>query len=391
MNKRNLKYGKEPLMIMDLFEYGRKKKNEIGVDNVYDFSIGNPSAPTPKIVNDTLISLLQNNNKVHSYTSSAGEISIREEIAKYLYKTYQANLEGKYIFLTCGSAAALTISLNALIEENEEVILFAPFFPEYIPYVESAHAKVVISNPDKDFLIDFNDLEKKITSKTKALIIDSPNNPTGVIYKEETIIRLAKLLENKEKEYNHPIYLISDEPYRELIFDKIKYPFVTNYFKHSIVCYSFSKSLSLPGERIGYIALNPENEEVEDLFASMMGAARGLGYINAPSLYQYLIPHILGITADLSIYKKNRDLLYKSLRSIGYELIYPEGAFYIFMKCLEEDDVKFSEIAKEYNLLLVPSKQFGYKGYVRVSYCVNEKTILDSLPAFKKLYERYQK
>ena len=222
------------------------------------------------------------------------------------------------------------------------------------------------------------------------VIINSPCNPTGVVYKEETIIRVSEILSKKEKEYGHPIYIISDEPYRELIYDDIKYPFITNYYKHSIVCYSFSKSLSLPGERIGYIALNEENEEVDDLFYAICGAGRSLGFICAPSLFQNLIPHIMGVTSDISVYKKNRDLLYNGLKNIGYDAVYPDGAFYLFVKALEEDDERFSEVAKEYNLLLVPSKSFGYPGYVRVSYCVEEKVIKNSMKAFKELFERYQ-
>ena len=393
MNKQNLKYGKSPSKIRALFEYGKKRKQEVGDDNVYDFSIGNPSVPTPEIVNNTLISLLSSDdvNKTHSYTSSWGDLKAREAIAVYLSKTYSAKVSKDHIYITCGAAAGLTISLNALLEEGEEVILFAPYFPEYKVFIEHAKGKTIEVKPNpKTFEIDFNDFENKVNGKTKVVIINSPCNPTGVVYKEETIIKLSEILSKKEKEYGHPIYIISDEPYRELIYDDIKYPFITNYYKHSIVCYSFSKSLSLPGERIGYIALNEENEEANDLFYAICGAGRSLGFICAPSLFQNLIPHIMGVTSDISVYKKNRDLLYNGLKNIGYDAVYPDGAFYLFVKALEEDDERFSEVAKEYNLLLVPSKSFGYPGYVRVSYCVEEKVIKNSMKAFKELFERYQ-
>ena len=379
--------------IRDLYTYGLARKKVIGEDNVYDFSIGNPSIPAPSIVNETLIKLLteEGSVKMHGYTVSPGDIDVRNSIADYLNKTYNTSVIGKYIFLTCGAAASLAIVTKALVFPNEEVIVFAPHFPEYRTYTEAVGGKLVTVNPDPDFLPDFIDLENKITNKTKIVIYDSPNNPTGAFYTEETIKKMSDILSKKEKEYGHPIYLVSDEPYRELLYGNEKYPFVTNYYPNSIVCYSFSKSLSLPGERIGYILVNPKCEDVEDVYAVICGAASMLGYICAPALFQHMVPYVLGYTSNLEEYKKNKGTLYNALKEIGYDVIYPTGAFYLFMKALEEDAETFSEVAKKFELLLVPSDPFSYKGYIRIAYCVSYKQIVNSLPAFKKLYDYYKK
>ena len=391
MNKQNLDYGKAPSAIRQLTEYGRKRKLEIGEENVFDFSIGNPNTPAPNQVKDTLINLLNEDPiKIHSYTSSPENIDVRNSIATYLNKTYQASLDGNYIYLTCGAAAGLAIVINAIINEGDEVILFAPYFIEYKVFTEHAKGKVVIVNHDQNLLPDFDDLKAKISAKTRLLIYNSPNNPSGVFYDEEVIKTLTGILKEKEEEYGEPIFLLSDEPYRELLYEGEKYPFITNYYEHSIVTYSFSKSLSLPGERIGYIAINPHQDVTSDLFYAICGAGRALGYIAAPSLFQHMTPHVLGLTSDLNFYKKNRDLLYQNLKEIGYEVIYPRGAFYMMVKSLEDDAYKFSEAAKEYELLLVPSDPFGVKGYVRVCYAVSEKTIINSKEAFRKLYQRYK-
>lgn len=378
--------------IRDLYTYGLQRKAEIGEDKVFDFSIGNPSIPAPSIVNETLVKLLteEDSVKIHGYTVSAGERSVRDAIASYLNKTYSTKLDGKCIFLTCGAAASLAIVIKALITPGEEVIVFAPHFPEYRTYTEAMGGVLVPVLPDEDFLPDFNDLEKKITNKTKIVLYDSPNNPTGAFYDENTIKKLASILSKKEKEYGHPIYLVSDEPYRELLYKNEKYPFVTNYYDNSLVCYSFSKCLSLPGERIGYIVVNPKCENVSDVYAVICGAASMLGYICAPALFQHLIPYVLGYTSNLDEYKKNQELLYNSLKEIGYEAVKPTGAFYLFVKALEEDAEKFSEVAKKFELLLVPSDPFDYKGYVRIAYCVSYQQIVNSLPAFKKLYNYYK-
>ena len=392
-DKKMLDIGYSQSTIRDLYTYGLARKKVIGDDNVYDFSIGNPSIPAPSIVNETLIKLLSEEDsvKIHGYTVSPGNIDVRESIASYLNKTYNTEVIGKYIFLTCGAAASLAIVTKALVFPNEEVIVFAPHFPEYRTYTEAVGGKLVTVNPDQDFLPDFIDLENKITNKTKIVIYDSPNNPTGAFYTEEAIKKMSAILSMKEKEYGHPIYLVSDEPYRELLYGNEKYPFVTNYYRNSIVCYSFSKSLSLPGERIGYILVNPKCEDVEDVYAVICGAASMLGYICAPALFQHMVPYVLGHTSNLEEYKKNKDTLYNALKEIGYDVIYPTGAFYLFMKALEEDAEAFSETAKKFELLLVPSDPFSYKGYIRIAYCVSYKQIVNSLPAFKKLYDYYKK
>ena len=355
-DKKMLDIGYSQSTIRDLYTYGLARKKVIGDDNVYDFSIGNPSIPAPSVVNETLIKLLSEEDsvKIHGYTVSPGNIDVRDNIATYLNKTYNTAVIGKYIFLTCGAAASLAIVTKALVFPNEEVIVFAPHFPEYRTYTEAVGGKLVTVNPDSDFLPDFIDLENKITNKTKIVIYDSPNNPTGAFYTEETIKKMSDILSKKEKEYGHPIYLVSDEPYRELLYGNEKYPFVTNYYPNSIVCYSFSKSLSLPGERIGYILVNPKCEDVEDVYAVICGAASMLGYICAPALFQHMVPYVLGHTSNLEEYKKNKDTLYNALKEIGYDVIYPTGAFYLFMKALEEDAEAFSETAKKFELLLVP-------------------------------------
>ena len=387
-----LEIGYSQSTIRDLYTYGIERKRVIGEDKVFDFSIGNPSIPAPRIVNETIKRLLEEENsvKMHGYTVSAGDENVRRAIAEYLSKTYKANLNGKYIFLTCGAAASLAISIKALVAPGEEVIVFAPHFPEYRTYTEAIGATLVPVLPDSSFLPDFSDFEKKITNKTRMVIYDSPNNPTGAFYDEQTIVKMASILNKKEKEYGHPIYLVSDEPYRELLYEGQEYPFVTNYYRNSLVCYSFSKCLSLPGERIGYIVVNPLADDVEDVYAVVCGAASMLGYICAPALFQHLVPYVLGYTSDLNEYKINRDILYKALTDIGYDVVYPHGAFYLFVKALEEDAERFSEVAKEFELLLVPSNPFDYEGYVRIAYCVSRNTILNAIPAFEKLYERYQ-
>ncbi len=392
-NKKMQNLGQNASAIRELFEYGKARKKEIGSDLVYDFSIGNPSVPCPSIVTDTLINLIKNTEAtaLHGYTSAAGDLNVRREIVSYLNKKYHTLLKENFTYLTLGAAASLTISLNALLNQDDEVIVFTPFFPEYKVFVEKANGKIVpVQTDNKTFMIDFDNLEKALNERTKAVIINSPNNPTGVVYPENVIKGLCKILKTKEDEYQHPIYLISDEPYRELIYDDIEYPFVTNYYDNSIVCYSFSKSLSLPGERIGYIIVNPNCENVNEVYQALCGAGRSLGFVCAGSLFQYMIPQVLGYTSDLKTYKENRDLLSNALTEYGYEVVNPNGAFYLFVKALCSDAKHFSEIAKKYELLLVPSDSFGCGGYVRISYCVSPKQIKDSLPAFKKLIDEFK-
>ena len=391
-DQKMLDIGYSQSTIRDLYTYGLVRKAEIGEENVFDFSIGNPSIPAPKIVNDTLVKLLteEDSVKVHGYTVSPGDKKVREAIAAYLNKTYHAETKGEFLYVTCGAAASLAIVMKALVKRGEEVITFAPHFPEYRTYTEAVGGTLVNVNPDKDFFPDFADLERKITSKTQVVLYDSPNNPTGAFYTEDIIKRMADVLSKKEKEYGHPIYLVSDEPYRELLYKGEKYPFVTNYYKNSIVCYSFSKSLSLPGERIGYVLVNPECESVRDVYAVICGAASMLGYICAPSLFQHMVPYVLGHTSNLDEYKKNKETLCAALTEIGYEVVNPTGAFYLFVKALEPNAERFSEAAKKFELLLTPSDPFDYEGYVRIAYCVSYKQIVDSIPAFQKLYNYYK-
>ena len=391
-NKKMYELGSHPSAIRDLFEYGKKRKLEIGEDNVFDFSLGNPSVPAPSIVNETLIKLINNTDPcmLHGYTSAVGDARVRKSIEEYLNKTYKTSVSSDLIYLTVGAAASLTISLNAICNSGDEVVVLAPFFPEYKVFVEKASAKLIIADTNEQtFLPDIEKLESCINKNTKAIIINYPNNPTGVMIDEESLKSLCNLLCKKEKEYNHPIYLISDEPYRELLYNNMDYLFVTNYYKNSIVCYSFSKSLSLPGERIGYILVNPECENSKALYYAVCGAGRSLGFVCAPALFQYMIPNCLGYTSDLSIYETNRDILYNNLTRIGYEVVKPDGAFYLFVKALETDAVKFCENAKKYELLLVPSDSFGVKGYIRISYCVDTSMINRSLDSFKALYDSY--
>ena len=392
VNLKMKSLGEQGSAIRELFEYGKARKKIIGEENVYDFSLGNPSVCAPDVVKDELIRLLSEEDslKLHGYTSSDGSIEVREKIADYLNNTYDTDESAKYIYLTSGAAAGLTIALNACLNEGDEVIVFAPFFPEYRVFIEKAGGNVVVVKPDNAFLPDFVDFESKISSKTKAVIINSPNNPTGVIYSEDVINKIADILVSKQKEYNHDIYLISDEPYRELVYGNYQYPFVTKYYNNSLVVYSFSKSLSIPGERIGYILVGSKCNLKDDVYCSIKGAGRALGFVCATSLFQYLIPKCLGVTSDLDIYKENRDILYNHLVSLGYDVVYPKGAFYLFVKALEDDAVIFSKRALEEELLLVPSDSFGVSGYVRISYCVSKDMILRSLDAFSSLMKKYK-
>ena len=393
INKKMYELGNKGSDIRELFEYGKKRKALVGNDNVFDFSLGNPNVSSPKEVNETLIKLLQEEDStvLHGYTSAPGDINVRKKIASYLNDTYGCTVDGQLIYLTVGAAAALTISLNAIINEGDEVVVIAPYFPEYKVFIEKANGKIkVVNSLVPSFKPDLNKLSDAINENTKAIIINYPNNPTGVLLNEEEIKELCLLLKQKEKQYNKTIYLISDEPYRELIYSDNKYPFITNYYDNSIVCYSFSKSLSLPGERIGYVLVNPKASNSIDLYKAICGAGRSLGYVCAPALFQYMIPNCLGLTSDLNIYKTNREILYNSLKEYGYDVVMPEGAFYLFVKALGDDSYEFSNLAKSYDLLLVPSDSFGYSGYVRISYCVDTKQVLNSLRAFKRLIEDFK-
>ncbi len=384
--------GRVRSVIRVLFEYGNKRKAEIGADKVFDFSLGNPSVPAPDCVNEAIKELLdtQSSLELHGYTSAQGDASVRKAIADYLNTEHGTSFGADSIYMTVGAAASLTICLHALVCYGDEVIAFAPYFPEYRVFAEGAGAAFKALPPTVDFQIDAPLLKESISEKTKAVIINSPNNPSGVVLTEETIKAVCAVLKEKSAEYGHPIYLITDEPYRELVYDGVKVPFVSRYYDDTLVCYSFSKSLSVPGERIGYIAVTPEMKDAADVYAAICGAGRALGYVCAPSLFQRVVARCLGQTSDISVYKHNRDLLCGALTEYGYTCVKPDGAFYLFVKALEPDADAFCERAKKKELLLVPADSFGCKGYVRISYCVSTKQIENSLPAFKALAEEYK-
>lgn len=386
--------GSKRSTIRELFEYGMKRAEVVGKENVFDFSIGNPTVPSPACVKESIIEILDtvNSSDIHGYTSAQGSVATRAAIADYLNKTYDLNVGPNNFYMTCGAAASLCICIKALIEcKEDEFVVIAPFFPEYRVFIEGQGATFKMVPADtKDFQINFKALEETINEKTKGIIINSPNNPSGVVYSKETLEKLAALLESKSKAYNHPIVLIADEPYREIAYDGVEVPYATKFYHNTLVCYSYSKSLSLPGERIGYILVPDEVEDSKAVYAAVCGAGRALGYVCAPSLFQRVIEKCVGQTGDIDLYKKNRDILYKNLTEYGYECVNPQGAFYLFVKALEEDAKAFCEKAKGYDLLIVAADDFGCPGYVRISYCVEESMIMRSLPAFKKLADAYK-
>lgn len=380
--------------IRELFEYGLKRKAEIGAENVYDFSLGNPSVPAPECVKEALADLVLNTDPValHGYTSAQGAPDVRKSCADYVNKTFKTDYTADNFYMTVGAAASLTISLSAISEEKGEVIVLAPFFPEYTVFINQAGmTPVVVKCREEDFQVDFDALKSAINENTKAIIINSPNNPSGVVLSEDTIKKLSEVLSEAEKKYNKVIYIIADEPYRELVYSKdTVVPFIPNYYNNTIVCYSFSKSLSLPGERIGYVLVPNTMTEWKNVYFAVCGAGRSLGFVCAPSLFQKIVPACIGKTSDISIYKKNRDILCDALGKYGYKVAQPDGAFYLFVKALEDSASAFCEKAKKYELLLVPGDSFGYPGYVRISYCVSTEMIEKSLPSFEKLAKEYE-
>lgn len=394
VSEKMYELGSKRSAIRELFEYGKKRATEVGAENVYDFSLGNPTVPAPEAVNEAIRELTESLDSIslHGYTSAQGDIETRRAIADYLNKTYNTCFEADNFYITMGAAAALSMCFKALTtSEDDEFIAIAPFFPEYSVFVSGAGAKLVVVPADtKDFQINFEQLKKKISANTKGIIINSPNNPSGAVYSKETIIKLSKLLKEKSEEFNNDIFIISDEPYREIVYDDIEVPYVTKYYDNTLVCYSYSKSLSLPGERIGFVLVPDEVSESKAVYDAICGAGRSLGYVCAPSLLQKVIAKCVGQTGDINIYRKNRDLLYEGLTSIGYECFKPQGAFYMFVKALEGDESSFCEKAKEKDLLLVGASDFGCPGYVRISYCVDEEMIVRSFKAFKELYDNYR-
>ena len=380
--------------IRAMFEEGKRLSAIYGAENVYDFSIGNPNVEPPIEVKEAIFSILseESPNLVHGYMNNSGYEDVREAIAKYTNKEKGTKLGVENIIMTCGAAGGLNIIFKTLLNPEDEVIVIAPYFGEYGNYVANYNGKLVVVNSDTDtFQPDFNAFENSINSKTKAVIINTPNNPTGVIYSEESIKKMADILNKKQDEYGTSIYLISDEPYREIVYGDIEIPYILNYYKNLFIGYSYSKSLSLPGERIGYITVNNEMDDFNEIVDSLNVANRILGFVNAPSLFQRVIAKTLGTEVDISTYRENRDLLYNHLISLGFECVKPEGTFYLFPKSLIEDDKKFAEAAKKYNLLIVPGSSFGCPGHFRLSYCVSTDMIKRSLQAFTKLAEEFIK
>ncbi|MDD3224555.1 MAG: pyridoxal phosphate-dependent aminotransferase [Clostridium sp.] len=393
LSKEMVDLGNKRSTIREIFEFGKKRASIVGKENVYDFSIGNPNVPAPASVKNAIVDILETEDStaIHGYTSAQGDDKVRATISESINKRFGTKFTKDNLYMTVGAAASISICFRALSNPGDEFITFAPFFPEYKCFVEGAGAKLIVVPANiENFQINFEEFEKRINDKTKAIIVNSPNNPSGVVYSEDTILKLTSILEKKSAEYDHVIYLISDEPYREIAYKGVEVPYLTKYYNNTFVCYSYSKSLSLPGERIGYIVVPSEMEDFTNTYAAICGGGRILGYVNAPSLFQKVVAKCVDETSDISIYETNKNLLYDGLTKLGFSCVNPGGAFYLFPKSLEPDAVAFCEKAKKYDLLLVPGDDFGCPGHVRISYCVQTETIKKSLPVFKKLVEEYK-
>ena len=393
-NEKMYGLGSKRSVIREIFEYSKKRAAEIGADKVFDFSLGNPSVEPPKAISDTIMALLSEGDStlLHGYTSAQGDANVRGAIAQSIEKRHGVKMSPNLIYMTCGAAASLTVSLKAVMNEGEECIVFAPFFTEYRVFVENAGGKLVVSTPmEKTFQVDLADFESRITPATKAVIVNSPNNPSGVVYSEETVRGICEILKRKSAELGHVIYLIADEPYRELVYGEVQVPYLMNYYDNTFVCYSYSKSLSLPGERIGYIAVCPAMQDAQKLYLAVCGAGRSLGFVCAPSLFQQVVGRNVDTTVNVDVYKQNRDLLLDNLTAYGYECVKPDGAFYLFVKALEKDAAAFCERAKKHEILVVPCDDFGVEGYIRIAYCVDKGRIERALPAFEALAKEYRK
>lgn len=375
-----------------MFEEGKRLAAEFGAENVYDFSLGNPNVPAPAGLNAAIKEILDEEQStfVHGYMNNAGYEDVRETIATSLNRRFETSFSKDNIIMTVGAAGGLNVILKTLLNPGDEVIAFAPYFLEYRSYINNYDGVLVEVSPDTEtFMPNLAEFEEKITAKTKAVIINNPNNPTGVVYSEEVIKKLAKIMEDKQKEFGTEIYLISDEPYRELAYDGVEVPYLTKYYANTVVGYSFSKSLSLPGERIGYLVIPSEMPDYKNVFAAASIANRILGFVNAPSLIQRAVAKVIDEQTDIDYYNRNRELLYGSLKEYGFECIKPEGAFYLFVKSPVADEKEFCNKAKAYNILMVPGSSFACPGYVRIAYCVAYETIERSLPSFKKLAEEF--
>lgn len=379
-------------VIRAMFEEGKNMAKKYGQENVYDFSLGNPNVPAPASVNKAIKDIIDEEDSVfvHGYMSNSGYEDVRASIAASLNKRFGTGFTENNIIMTVGAAGGLNVILKTLLNPEDEVITFAPYFGEYRSYVGNYDGKLVVVSPDTDtFQPKFDEFEQKITAKTRAVIINNPNNPTGVVYSEETLKKLAVIMEKKQKEYGTDIYLISDEPYRELVYDGVTVPYPTKYYKNTIVGYSYSKSLSLPGERIGYLVIPSEVSDYENVSAAANVATRILGFVNAPSLMQRVVGRCVDAEVNIEPYNRNRELLYNSLKEYGYECVKPQGAFYLFVKSPSEDETEFVNAAKKHHILVVPGSSFACPGYVRIAYCVSYDTIKNSLPGFKELAQEF--
>lgn len=374
-------------VIRELSEYATARGKEIGYENVFDYSLGNPSVPCAQSFTNAMIDLLQNSDPVaiHGYSPSLGIESVRKSVAESLNKRFGMNYESKHIFMTSGAAGAVAHAVRCVTEPGDEVLTFAPYFPEYIPYINQTGAVLKIVPADtKNFQINFDAFEEMLTDKVAAVLINTPNNPSGVVYSAETITKLAEILKQKQRDFGHDIFLISDEPYREIVFAGVEAPFVSKFYDNSIMCYSFSKSLSLPGERIGYIAVNPKATD-SDIIAVICGQiSRGIGHNCPPSIIQLAVSEVIDQTSDLSVYETNMHLIYNKLIELGFSVVKPGGTFYIFPKALEDDAKLFCMKAKKYDLILVPSDNFGCPGYFRMAYCIDAEKVKRSLPVLEK-------
>lgn len=378
--------------IRAMFEEGKIMAAKYGAENVYDFSLGNPNVPAPVQVKEAIIEEAEKEEPIvlHGYMSNAGYEDVRQAVAESINKKFDTAFSAKNIIMTVGAAGGLNVILKTLLNPGDEVIAIAPYFGEYNSYVSNFDGKLVVVSPNTEtFQPNLTELEEKLTARTKAVIVNSPNNPTGVIYSEETIQAMAEILRKKQKEFGTDIYLISDEPYRELAYDGVEVPYLTKYYENAIIGYSFSKSLSLPGERIGYLVIPDEAADSEDIISAAGTATRILGYVNAPSLMQKAVAKCLDAQADVPYYDRNREDLYNGLKEMGFECIKPQGAFYLFMKSPVADEKVFCEAAKKQHILIVPGSSFACPGYVRIAYCVAHETIINSMPGFKALAEEF--
>lgn len=374
-------------VIREMSAWANKRGEQIGYDNVFDFSLGNPSVPVPQVFTDKMIELLQNRDvmELHGYSQSQGIPAVRQKFADYLNRTFDMDYTAEHLFMTTGAAGAVAHAVRVVTKPGDEVITFAPYFPEYNHYVGKTGAILKVVPADtEEFQINFEEFSKLLNEKTAAVLINTPNNPSGIVYSTETLKKLAGILEEKQKEYGHDIFIISDEPYRDIVFEGVDAPYVSKFYNNTLSCYSFAKSLSIPGERIGYVAANPRCTDSELISVMCSQISRGIGHNCPPSIIQIAVAEILGATADLSVYETNMNLIYNELKDLGFTCVKPGGTFYIFPKALEEDSVAFCKKALDYDLVLVPGDSFGCPGYFRMAYCITTDKVERSLAALRK-------